>query len=329
MPFHPDRMDRFRGVLMGQAIGDALGLATEFMSRKQIARAYPRGIADYTDIVRDEHRGRWLVGAWTDDTDQLLCILDSLLAQQRVDLVDIARRLNAWADAGGMGIGRTVQRAMDRRGFRDDPVSAARQAWCDSRAKAAANGGVMRTSVLGLWQWQRADDVMLNAAQVCRVTHYDPRCVASCVVVCLAIRQLVFDPPDDVRAMVERLRTLALTFDPRCAEAFDPALDGSLAGLALDEGIDPDDPRRNRIGYTLKALGAGLWALLHAASFERGLLSVIYEGGDADSNAAVVGALLGAKFGASGIPPRWIEGLYKRDALEARIQALAERVAVA
>ena len=55
----------------------------------------------------------------------------------------------------------------------------------------AANGAVMRTSALGAWDYTDAERVRHNAEQACLLTHADPRCVGSCVAVCLAIRALL------------------------------------------------------------------------------------------------------------------------------------------
>ena len=84
--------ERFLGTIFGQAVGDALGLSTEFMSKQEVGRFYPNGIEDYSQIVQDDHRRRWQRGDWTDDTDMMLCILDSFVACQKVDILDIARR---------------------------------------------------------------------------------------------------------------------------------------------------------------------------------------------------------------------------------------------
>ena len=81
--------DRIYGNIFGQAIGDALGLATEFMSKFQVQRAYPQGVNDYQDMLQDYHRRKWKPGEWTDDTDQMLCILDSLLEKRGMDTLDI------------------------------------------------------------------------------------------------------------------------------------------------------------------------------------------------------------------------------------------------
>src|SRR5436305_8185076 len=67
------------------------------------------------------------------------------------------------------------------------------------------------------------------------------------------------------------------------------------------------------IGYVGTALGVGSAALRNAACFEDGLIWAVNLGGDADTNGAVAGALLGARFGASQIPSRWLDGLVARE----------------
>ena len=67
-------IDRFRGCIYGQAIGDALGLGTEFMTDEDIAWKYPDGLHHYNQIFQDRHRKRWKIGDWTDDTDMMLSL---------------------------------------------------------------------------------------------------------------------------------------------------------------------------------------------------------------------------------------------------------------
>jgi ADP-ribosylglycohydrolase len=80
------------------------------------------------------------------------------------------------------------------------------------------------------------------------------------------------------------------------------------------------------IGYTLKAMSAGLWAYFKAENFEDGLLKVIHEGGDADTNACVAGSILGAKFGYKSIPKKYIDGLIYKDELEEKLNKYMERL---
>ena len=151
--------ERFLGTIFGQAVGDALGLSTEFMSRQEVDRFYPNGIEDYSQIVQDDHRRRWQRGDWTDDTDMMLCILDSFVACQKVDILDIARRFKEWMMNGGMGIGRHTYNVMALGDYTSNPQKAAEIIWKMGKKKAAANGAVMRTSVVGL-----VKDNVANAA---------------------------------------------------------------------------------------------------------------------------------------------------------------------
>ena len=68
--------DRMLGCLYGQAVGDALGLGTEFLSKDEISKYYPQGLSRYEQFIQDRHRSKSIKGAWTDDTDMMLCILD-------------------------------------------------------------------------------------------------------------------------------------------------------------------------------------------------------------------------------------------------------------
>ena len=151
--------ERFLGTIFGQAVGDALGLSTEFMSKQEVDRLYPNGIEDYSQIVQDDHRRRWQRGDWTDDTDMMLCILDSFVACRKVDILDIARRFKEWMMNGGMGIGRYTYNVMALGDYTSNPQKAAEIIWKMGKKKAAANGAVMRTSVVGLMKDNVANNV--------------------------------------------------------------------------------------------------------------------------------------------------------------------------
>ena len=64
------------------------------------------------------------------------------------------------------------------------------------------------------------------------------------------------------------------------------------------------------------AYGIRYWAYWHATSFEDGLLAVVNAGGNADTNAAVACAILGAKFGFSSIPKEYVNGLIYKEQID-------------
>lgn len=77
--------DKMYGCLYGHAIGDALGLISEFLSKPEIELRYPEGISAYLN-----NKGIWE----DDDTNQMLCILDELIENRGIIPKDLAGRLN-------------------------------------------------------------------------------------------------------------------------------------------------------------------------------------------------------------------------------------------
>lgn len=83
------------------------------------------------------------------------------------------------------------------------------------------------------------------------------------------------------------------------------------------------DPVQREIGFVLTALRVAFWAAMRADSFEQAVVDAANLGGDADTNAAVTGALAGARFGAGAIPQRWLEPLRDRDVISGVATRLA------
>jgi ADP-ribosylglycohydrolase len=216
-------------------------------------------------------------------------------------------------------MGSTAYAVLRHPDFVRQPHEVAASYWESTGRQAASNGGVMRTSVLGAWRFGSAQQVLKDAEQVCRLSHADPRCVGSCAAVCLAINELLAGE-NDVPGLIADVSRTVSPYHPEIVEWLELSADASLDRLDLDEGRNPGEA--NRLGYTLKTLAAGFWALRHAATFGDGLLAIIHEGGDADTNAAVAGALLGARFGMEAIDDEWREGLVHREMLEERTNEL-------
>ncbi len=300
-----NQIDKIRGTIYGQAIGDALGLGTEFMDKKQVQKHYPFGLKEFSEIIQDSHRKRWIVGDWTDDTDQALCIIDSILIDGKVNELSFADQLYKWFNGTPLGIGKTVLQVLQTPQFRKYPHKASEFVWKLSKYKTASNGALMRTSVLGLWEFWDKEKVKMNTEQICKVTHYDPRCVGSCVITTSIISNLLLS---DRRLTKEELISIGSEYDNTIAEYINASIENNLENLKLDE--------KETIGFTLKALSAGLWTYFNSVSFEEGLLKIINEGGDADTNAAIACSILGTKYGYNSIPLKYIDGLYYKDELE-------------
>lgn len=287
------RKDKMLGALFGQAVGDALGMGAEFMSKEKVHEVYPSGLRRYSDINKNAI-GVFQPGDYTDDTEMMEHIVYSLNKEGKYDLMSISQFFRRWYEYGPKDCGMLTSSVLSNPLYRTDPLGVSKTTWEYENCDAAGNGGVMRTSVIGCLN----GNIEEMAADVCRLTHYDPRCVGSSVIVSMVIHQLVYHnytmTPDEV-VLLGRKHDGSIEFYVQ------RATDSDIASLQLGE--------KRKQGYTLKAMGAALWALWHPTNFVDGLVTIVNEGGDADSNGAPAGAVLGARFGYSAIPVEYTEGL--------------------
>ncbi|XP_011438372.2 ADP-ribosyl-[dinitrogen reductase] glycohydrolase [Magallana gigas] len=325
--------NQIKAVLYGQCIGDANGLLTEFLTKKE-AKTYYKEVKNNLEfkhkaILCDVHRNKWKEGDWTDDSDQMLMILMSITDNKgKVDYKDIARRIKNWmthgipelGDVGGLGLGRTTGAVLHQKNYEDDPHACAELVWRESQCKVAPNGAVMRTCVVGTHRFQNLEEVAKNASDIARVTHHDHRCQASAVALSVAIAmklqrnekhvdrtghykvdQIIKDTCDIAvkNIEIEEQKTVLLSY-LECKD---------IKQLKLCE---------SGIGYTFKSLACGFWALKQN-EFRKAITKIVMQGGDADTNACVAGALLGCKLGLDAIPLSWKDGLLHKEWLDQQI----------
>ena len=298
-----DLQDRYRGVLLGLACGDALGGPVEFLSREEIATQHPDGLRDFIG-------GGWLAlvpGEITDDTQMTLAIARSLAERGDVDMDDIARRFVAWAAADPKDIGLTTRAAIEalRRGV--DWREAGTHVSGYASGNAAGNGAVMRCAPVALRF--RRDKARLIAASrdTARITHADRRCQSSAVALNGMIAHLlgggtVSDLPGVVMSEIVDKEVVS----------------------ALEKASDLPKAKVRSGGFVIDTLQAALWSVKQTESLEEAIVLAVSLGADTDTTGAVAGALAGATYGASAIPARWLELLQYRDDLTSLADRLLE-----
>ncbi|KAK2765661.1 hypothetical protein FQN54_008517 [Arachnomyces sp. PD_36] len=149
-----DIEDRIKGAIVGSALGDTLGLYTEFLSKELSRKEYPDAkfqlVEPATEFSLDIHRGK---KAWSDDTDHALLIILSYLHHDGKELSpnDFAARLLVWVEQGLLciqklphGCGNTVTMVIQSPGFREDPAAVVYGHWSDSDRNNASTGSLIR-----------------------------------------------------------------------------------------------------------------------------------------------------------------------------------------
>jgi ADP-ribosyl-[dinitrogen reductase] hydrolase len=285
-----NQTQRFRGCLLGLAVGDAVGTTVEFR---------PRGTFEPpTDMVGG---GPFALrpGQWTDDTSMALCLATSLVECGGFDAHDQMRRYCQWADHGYLSstgtcfdIGNTVATAL-RRYLRDGEPFAG-----STDPTTAGNGCIMRLAPIPMHFFPDLPAVEQLAADSSRTTHGAPECIDACRLFARIIyRALDGMPKDDV-----------LLQDPKSF-----ATAPRIAAIARGAYRGKPETEIRGTGYVVQSLEAALWAFDRTDSFSDAILLAASLGDDADTTAAICGQVAGAHYGDSGIPPHWLAQLVMRE----------------
>lgn len=147
------RKERYRGSLLGLALGDALGTTLEFSP--------PASFVPLADLVSG---GPFALrcGEWTDDTSMALCLAASPIEKRGFDALNQMQRYLRWQDEGYMSsngrcfdIGGTVASSLQRFRLSGDPFAG------PTHPQTAGNGSLMRLAPC--------------AMQTCHLQHWNKR----------------------------------------------------------------------------------------------------------------------------------------------------------
>ena len=298
--------DRFRGCLLGLAVGDALGTTLEFQ--------YPGSFAPIDDMVGG---GPFALepGEWTDDTSMALCLATSLLECGGFDPTDQMTRYVRWWREGYLSstgacfdIGMTVSSALSRFIQNGDPFAGS------TDPMSAGNGSLMRLAPVPMYYAANAVQAIDMAADSSRITHQARESVDAC-------RYFAGLLHGALRGLGKQV-LLSSGYCPVDQLWQRDPLAEKVACVAGGSFKDREPPQIKGTGYVVDSLEAALWAFRCSDSFREGALLAVNLGDDADTSGAIYGQLAGAYYGAAAIPVGWRTKL----ALVAEIKSLADRL---
>ena len=315
--------DMFVGALLGGAIGDALGCFCEGWDRDRIKAV--EGLTDhYRGRVNREGVLTRPAGEYTDDTQQTLVLVESIIACEKVDPEDLSNRFLAmWREGLLQMYGRAFKETLERL---DQGL-----AWSEAASKDhPSNGAVMKIAPVGLWHWATGENILDDAIAASHVTHQDPRAVAPAVAMAHVVGHLVTHRPLDGSEVLDVAEWSAR---PICESTGDLiAQVGTLLTMNEEDAWAamvkmPESSREKAIPSEAQAtIVVALEAFLRSEgefipTVERALLT----GGDVDTFAAIAGTLSGLYHGTAGLPQHLLETLVERTEIESLSRELYEK----
>lgn len=319
-------MNTLKGLMFGSCLADAIGLTREFKGPCKIENIkFP-----YKYDLRE-----WKANDFSDDTDQMILLLE-LMIEKNLTQRTFAKKLFDWKNNGfpeigdtvGCGIGGSTLNVINDGMFLVSPQQSAEYFWNGSGCSVSANGALMRCAILSF-----THNYLKVSEDICKVTHADPRCVASCLTLTHGIRSIMFKkfknikknsiapglkyltkqtccPTTDIRGVPNNWVNKKYLYKNgvRGKVQYDYAqelLEVTAKSSDL-KNLELNPDRGIGIGYTYKCLGCALFAMDQVEKYnsrneqlpyERLIKQIASFGGDADTNCIVAGAVFGAYLG--------------------------------
>ena len=291
-----EKLNKAKGVMLGQACGDALGATLEFSAAKDNLKKY--GKQGLREMV-GAGPFNLLPGQITDDTE-LAYGLARTLVKHGYDPDKVAQAYVRWKHSQPFDCGTTCSNAfginmtdIQTKGFNYKTLIERAK----NRITSQSNGALMRISPLAIYGHSMSDNNLINLAFLdASMSHINMVCQISNAAFILAIKSGINGV--DREGMYET----ALKFAKRYQEATPEVLNALLKA-----NEERPELCRHQIGWVLKALQNAFYELLYGKSFEDSLVHTVMAGGDTDTNGCIAGALLGSYYGPDHIPNRWIQ----------------------
>jgi len=335
-----DLLAKFKGTMLGLAIGDALGAPLEGLKAGHIKELFGRvsGFVDPEAIFKPKPWRYIPKGVWTDDTQQALCLSESLVRCYGFNANDFIKTfLKLWEFDEEKQI-----RAFRRTGTVFKKVMEGYQSGMKAFKAGAPSAGIgagMRVAPVGLYFYEDKELLVKSAIEQALITHTDPRAIALSGTVAWIVgnvldeeweRQKLKDKIeqliDGVFEIEKKIETDYIAYLPARVYDYFGLFYKSVVAFKHWQGMEKELVYQQIVNLANQAfprqkitspaqnfaLACGITSVflgLTSSDFETGMIEAINLGRDADSLGAMTGAILGARFGEEGIPVEWRESL--------------------
>ena len=284
------QMDRYKGAMVGLAVGSALGQPVESMSPAQVRIKF--------GLVTELRDGGWRGlrrGAPAPEADLALVLGRQIVESRRYDRDAVARAYQAWYQANRTELEETTRSVLNLM-EQGTPVDlAAGEAYQNATAKDEDCAALLRVIPLALFHARRPEALVRDAAAEVSLTHHGQAIVEVGLTYAFLLTALLEGEPDLTTVVRQTRSRLEGCRPPVRAVAALPSV-----------AVESRARARGRPGDTLDAVWAAVCSLPRA----RKVLTRIVSGGeDAATAGALAGALVGARTGLSGLPASWVDGV--------------------
>jgi ADP-ribosyl-[dinitrogen reductase] hydrolase len=297
--------ERFVGAIAGFAIGDALGMPAEFLSREQILSYYGKPISGFLK-AHPGHASDFLPqGSYTDNTQTMLAIAECLIEFGKMDPARHADALLSWA------LNTVPHRTPSSANLKACKHLSMGRPWNKSGVFSGDCAAAMRMVPIGLYFSHNPEMLTRAALDNCVITHNEPRARAASVCVAYLIARLVQSnehcwPGDQVLETADHIAHL------------DEDMAALLRRSTQITHLPPDEALFE-IGTSsdaVETVPAAIYCFLKFPKhFSNAVLSAVNAGDASDAIGALTGSFIGALWGVQAIHKQWLENVENSEML--------------
>lgn len=296
-----DRYNAATGCLLGALVGDAAGATLEFLDRDP----KPEEVAWAISMPGGGDLGV-APGQITDDGELTLSLARALAESETFDIENIARNYAKWVESQPFDMGFTTSYSLGS--YRDIDVS--KEGYAVVMKKSAskmclgskANGSLMRITPLGIWGHNlEALEIANFAIEDTSLSHPNNSCGYAVACYSIAIATLIKQPGkrelafNNARAWLDSQANLA-------QDSYQYHCWAEVSSWLTDAADNVNVPYYPQIGFIKIAFTHAFRHLLLGSNYEDAIIETLLGGGDTDTNACIVGGLIGAAVGVDRIP---------------------------
>jgi ADP-ribosyl-[dinitrogen reductase] hydrolase len=305
--------DKVRGAFLGVAIGDALGKPIETFSYEKIKEKHGL-VRDYLDCSGHKWFDGDQKGTVTDDTQLTLAVARAMIKSKGFDLNSIAQEHVNEYKVTTAGWGSSTREAIKRI---IDGVAPNIAGYTETANRGGGNGVCMKIAPVGLLFGQTNIIKRSDIAEFSMMTHWSSIAASSAyahliaVALCYQSNPKTFNRKNFVQNVVEMSEfgetILPETLTDKISDRFRLLTNYNLKEQEIIETYGKGSC------YVYDSLPFSYAFFLRDPNSIDSLYECVSCGGDTDSNASMVGCLLGALHGTKIFPKRLINGLVGKD----------------
>ena len=283
------------GSVLGAFIGDSLGSFIEFEHNIS-----PERLRD-TLAMTGGGPFRLGKGQVTDDSELAMCMMRGLLeGQGKLNLDNVAKYYERWVATGPFDIGITTRCALSPLLEQGSSANTCIEAAIDSNANSQSNGSLMRLTPLCVWAHKLSAEKAVAAARLeSSMTHSNETAQHAAACYVLATGHLIREFGDRQGAY-QAAKNYAM-------EAGNLDIRGWFTNIEQESPM----PGHPKMGWAKIAFTHAFRHLIAGKSYVEAMSETLALGGDTDTNAAIVGGLIGAAVGVENLPSVYIDNVTK------------------